>query len=448
MSLAPAVNYPSQGSWWEQASRTLWRSLPASFRQKFARELIARLRPGLSTPAPALLPDRSIPRIVVGLLSSASGLGQSARLAAKALQDQGFSVLGIDLTRNFYEGARIVQHGLCDGRRFHGAAHVIVVINAPYMPYALALLGGEFIRDKHVTGYWAWELPHVPYNWAMGLSAVHDVAVPSRFTAEAVVGLSPELCVRIAPHPVALAYPKRGVAPEDVEHRPFTIVSACSMASGFNRKNPCATIRAFRRAFGNDPSKKLKLLATNVDHFPQAHRAIKAEMEGAGNIEVAWTVLDPVEFARWWSEGDVYMSLHRSEGFGLPLAEALCGGMPVVATGWSGNIDFMDATNSYLLEYSLIDVTTRKGNTRAIWGNGQRQVLSTPQPCSPILRSTGQAPLPKRRASTDYATQTVRKGICRCARGSGSAAQSPGSDTGSSFEGIPRIVEGVAAREW
>ena len=71
--------------------------------------------------------------------------------------------------------------------------------------------------------------------------------------------------------------------------------------------------------------------------------------------------MDPIKFARWWSEGDVYLSLHRSEGFGLPLAEALCGGMPVVATGWSGNIDFMDAANSYPLEYALIDVHDAQG---------------------------------------------------------------------------------------
>src|SRR5262245_6843840 len=101
----------------------------------------------------------------------------------------------------------------------------------------------------------------------------------------------------------------------------FQIVQRLNRAFGLNCQDPSATIRAFRRAFGNDTSKRLKLLATNVDHYPQAHRAIKAAMEGACNIEVAWTVLDPVRFARWWSEGDVYLSLHRSEGFGLPLAE-------------------------------------------------------------------------------------------------------------------------------
>jgi glycosyltransferase involved in cell wall biosynthesis len=88
---------------------------------------------------------------------------------------------------------------------------------------------------------------------------------------------------------------------------------------------------------------------------------IAAELKEALNIEVSWMTLGPARFARWWSEGDVYLSLHRSEGFGLPLAEALCGGMPVVATGWSGNIDFMDRANSYLLEYSLIDVEDPQG---------------------------------------------------------------------------------------
>jgi len=361
MPLASTVDRQFGNSWIEQAGRRLWRALPILARQTIAREFIARLRPRLSRPAPELLPDRSVPRIVVGLLSSASGLGQSARLAAKALQNQGFTVLGIDLTRYFYEGVRIIQHDLSDGRHCDGPAHVIVVINAPYMPYALMLLGKKLVRHKHITGYWAWELPRVPHNWLLGLSAIHDVAVPSRFTADAVQTLSLDLPVRIAPHPVALEHPVQRLAPPQIKFRPFTILSACSIASGFNRKNPCATIRAFRRAFRNDSSKRLKLLTTNVDHFPQAREAIEAETYGACNIEISWTVLEPMAFARWWSEGDVYMSLHRSEGFGLPLAEALCGGMPVVATGWSGNIEFMNAENSYLLEYSLVDVDDAQG---------------------------------------------------------------------------------------
>ena len=121
MGLRSMVDRELGNSWLEQAGRRLWRSLPVFARQSVARELIARLRPRLSRPASELLPDRSIPRIVVGLLSSASGLGQSARLAAKALQAEGFTVLGVDLTRYFYESGRIIQHGLSDGRRCHGA---------------------------------------------------------------------------------------------------------------------------------------------------------------------------------------------------------------------------------------------------------------------------------------------------------------------------------------
>src|SRR5690349_11104154 len=112
MSFARTADGQSSNSWLQHASRQLWRSLPVTLRQKAARELISRLRLRLSAPVTGLLPDRGVKRIVVGLLSSASGLGQSARLTAKALQDQGFKVLGIDLTRYFYEDARIIQHGL------------------------------------------------------------------------------------------------------------------------------------------------------------------------------------------------------------------------------------------------------------------------------------------------------------------------------------------------
>ena len=107
MSLAPAINRQST-PWLGQAVRKLWKNLPVSLRQKAARELISRFTPQLSIAVPEILPDRRIPRVVVGLLSSASGLGQSARLAAKALQHQGFKVHGIDLTRYFYESVLTV----------------------------------------------------------------------------------------------------------------------------------------------------------------------------------------------------------------------------------------------------------------------------------------------------------------------------------------------------
>lgn len=302
--------------------------------------------------------DAALPVVIVGFLSSSSGLGQAARLAAEAYRQQGFAVHGVDLSRCFFERADSVRHGIPDGRGLSGPAHVIVNINAPYMPYALWLLGRRFLQDKHVTGYWAWELPAVPANWRRGYSCVHDIAVPSRFVEQAVRTIDAGKPVRVAPHPVSLAAPPpRNPLPGPYSpQRPFTVASVLNIASGFDRKNPVALIRAFKLAFPGDPACRLRLLVSNTEHYPQARALVAAEAGDARNIEIAWGTLDRASFLAWWGKPDLYASLHRAEGFGLPLAEAMCAGYPVLATGWSGNMEFMDEENAFLVDYRLVDV--------------------------------------------------------------------------------------------
>jgi glycosyltransferase involved in cell wall biosynthesis len=230
------------------------------------------------------------------------------------------------------------------------------------MPYALALLGRRFVSSKHITGYWSWELPRLPESWAKGFDAVHDIVVPSTFNAQAVRAMRPNAAVRVAPHPVALDCPSPPANSGDcLLARTFTIINCLSIGSGFERKNPLALIRAFKRAFGQTKMARLKLLVTNANQHEPARKAIMAEIGNSGNVEVTWTPFDRQAFYRWWECPDVYASLHRAEGFGLPLAEALCTGYPVIATGWSGNMDFMSPLNSYPVDFKLVAVADPQG---------------------------------------------------------------------------------------
>jgi glycosyltransferase involved in cell wall biosynthesis len=318
---------------------------------------MGRLKPRLAEPRRELLRDRSVPRIVTGFLSSPSGLGQSARLAAAALRADGYRVLGHDLGRFFRDVAGNIVHGIPDARGWRGAAHVLLVVGAPYAAFALASLGRELANDKLVTGYWAWELPRVPKAWERGLPVVHDIAVPSLFTANAVSGLGTGLPVRVCPHPVALDHPPLSpfAAGRARPAQPFTVVSTLSIGSGFERKNPIGLIRAFRLAFGDAKDRRLRMLITASEDYAPARTQILRAIGQARNIEITWTPLTRPELIEWWGTPDAYALLHRAESFGLPLAEAMCAGLPVVATGWSGNMDYMTEQTALPVRYRLVD---------------------------------------------------------------------------------------------
>jgi len=349
----------------------VWRHLPVQLRRQAIHGAIGLLQPKLSPVPREAVADRAVARIVVGLLSSATGLGQSARLTAAALRSQGYNVLGIDLSDFFYEPGGMVDPGLPDGRAHRGPGHAIVVINGPLMPYALTLLGRGFLEGKWVTAYWAWELARLPGNWLRGLSCLDEIAVPSRFVAQAVEA-STAKPVAVAPYPVACDPPPpspfaSGTArPEG----PFTVVTVANLGSSFARKNPLALIDAYRLAFGGDRGCRLRMRLTGSEAHPQHRAAISAAIGGSDTIEVEWRSGSRAELYRWWGTPDVYAALHRSEGFGLPIAEAMLAGYPVVATGWSGNMQFMSDETAFPVGYRLVpvdDPEAKYSGTGCVW---------------------------------------------------------------------------------
>lgn len=337
--------------------KSVWRRLPVGFRRGLAHGVVMRFAPGLPIPSAASsAPDAPI--IIVGFLTSASGLGQAARLAYRALERQGRDVLAVDLSRNFFETADVVRFEYRDGTRHRGAARVLVNINAPYLKYTFHLLGRDFLRDKWVTGYWAWELSRAPEAWREGLMRVHDIAVPSRFVADAVKALGDTPPVRVAPHPVAIEmFPAIAARKEAVSQAaPFTVVSSLNAASGFERKNPLAVIAAFRLAFGERMDRRLRMLVSNIEHYPAGRTALDAATAGAENIEITYDALDRDAYWRWYGAPDLYVSLHRAEGFGLPIAESMVAGVPVLATNWSANAEFMTPETASPVNFRLIPV--------------------------------------------------------------------------------------------
>ena len=306
----------------------LWQRLPRTWR----REGLFRAT-SLLAPRPTPLARPATPIIVAGALRTASGLGESARLCHDALKLSGLPVFGIDLTSGLMQPLDNLDFCFVDGGSFCGPGTLLVHVNSPLIPLALWLLGRSVVQNKYVIGYWAWELSEVPHDWHYGIPFVHEIWVPSAFTADAVRKIAGDRPVQVVPHPVALRGLAGGHRLPQLE-RPYTALIIFNMASSFERKNPIAAITAFARAFGDDASARLIVKTSNSEAFPSGIRSIKKAIGEAQNVMLIDRTISAVEMEELYSECDVLMSLHRSEGFGLPIAEAMLRGLPVVATDW------------------------------------------------------------------------------------------------------------------
>lgn len=324
----------------------IWRRLPHGLR----REALFRVA-GMIAPRPALDAPGLGPIFVAGALRTASGLGEAARLSYQALRRSGFDVCGVDLTAALMQREDKPDFAFSDGAGHEGPGVVLLHVNGPVTPLAMLRLGRRFVTGKRIVGWWAWELPRVPDDWRHGLPFVHEVWTLSDFTADALAQLDgrrpPTLPPPCAMDVVAAPHPLR--APDD----PFRALTIFNVASSFARKNPFAAIRAFRAAFGDDPSVRLTLKLANPTAAAEFSGLLAREIAGLGNVEVIDKTLSSADLAQLYDRSDVLVSLHRAEGFGLTLAEAMARGLPAVATDWSGSTDFLSETTGIPIPYRL-----------------------------------------------------------------------------------------------
>ena len=215
--------------------------------------------------------------------------------------------------------------------------------------------------DNYVIGFWFWELPVVSKAFVDQIDRVDEIWVGSQFTREAFLGHTAKPvhvipCV-VTPQTSTPMTRKDLGLPED----PCIFVFHFDAHSTFARKNPWAVISAFSRAFSaaeRSGSVRLVLKTINLSRCPPvAADRLMHEMRQVNGILLDLE-LSRDEMASLIACSDVYVSLHRSEGFGLGIAEAMLAGRPTIATAYSGNLDFMTHQNSCLVGYRLVPVTS------------------------------------------------------------------------------------------
>ncbi len=235
----------------------------------------------------------------------------------------------------------------------------VFYLNANEMDDAFAHLGAEFFSGCYNIGYWAWELSQFPDAWSSAFRYVDEIWVHSRFIQQAITHKAPcpVLCMPVAVEPFSSA--KFSRAYFELPENNFLILFFFDFRSFIHRKNPEAALQAFALAFQQNPNAPVRLIikVNGVDARPDDYQAFRnSEAVRDPRVMLIDRVMEDWEIMELVRLCDCFLSLHRSEGFGRGLAEAMYFSKPVVATGYSGNVDFMNEANSCLVDYTLIAV--------------------------------------------------------------------------------------------
>jgi glycosyltransferase involved in cell wall biosynthesis len=268
------------------------------------------------------------------------GLALTGRLAARAFESLGIKTHLVDAADPNLEAKN------------YSTSACILYDNPPVDPYVQRV--GDI--DGPIYGVWHWELPEAPSEWLNVPKYLTEVWCSSPFTKS--IFEATEKPTRVVLHPMR-AEDYRDVAKVPHSSDAFHAITVFDARSSYQRKNPFSAVQAFGLAFGDDVTAKLTVKMQHSEYDVTYFEELKREASKYSNIRILDQVLSYAEVMSLIRSSDVLISLHRSEGFGHTLAEAMMLGTPVVATRYSGNLAFMDDTNSLLVPYTLVPVRDR-----------------------------------------------------------------------------------------
>lgn len=217
--------------------------------------------------------------------------------------------------------------------------------------FALEMLFEQDILDyRYNIGTFLWELDHIPSSWIPYLDLFDEFWVPSKFIKDCLREVTTKP-IYVIPYGMERINVKELPRAFDFRDK-FTFLSMFDSKSNIERKNPIAVIKSFKNAFEHYPYVRLVVKTNNLTKEDNA--ILTNEIKGYKNIELLQGNLSREELFSLIKASKCLVSLHRAEGFGLPLAEAMSLNVPVIATDYSSTRDFVNSKSAYVVKYSLV----------------------------------------------------------------------------------------------
>ncbi len=284
---------------------------------------------------------------IAGYFRAELGIGEAARLLTTTIEASGtpHSTLAYDATLS-RKAHPFVEQG--DRRAPHDIN--ILCVNADQTPRFAKEAGPRFFEGRYTAGYWFWELDRFPAAMHQAFDYVDEVWTATRFVASGIRAIG-----RRPVYTIPLPVPVPRCSPEVTRNslrlpKGFLFLFVFDFFSVLERKNPFGLIQAFDRAFRPGEGPVLVIKTINGDSRLNELEKVRRAAAARQDILVIDEYYSAEEKNSLLGLCDCYVSLHRSEGLGLTMAEAMGLEKPVIATGYSGNLDFMTPENSYLVE--------------------------------------------------------------------------------------------------
>ncbi len=343
----------------KKGSRAIKNMVPGSVRiyikEKLLEEDVKRFADEREQPA---LEKFDIGINLIGSIRAKNGLGQSCRLVAEQLKNSRlkFSVYNVNFDGNLQENDQGYDSYISDT-----------------LPYGINLfhinpceLGNVFLKmpeawnEHYNIAFWLWELEEFPDEWVKYCLLFDEIWTPSEFAGRGIREKT-NITVKTMPYMVMVTADENcGRKSFDLPDDKFLYLVMYDSNSTTGRKNPQGVIEAYKKAFPVEKEDHgLVVKVNNAKEKDLYH--LRRSLYGYQNVYFITEVLEKRKVNSLIRCVDVVISLHRSEGLGLVLAEAMGLGTPVIATNWSSNTEFMDAESCCMVKYDLVANKQREG---------------------------------------------------------------------------------------
>lgn len=347
--------------------RPIWHFFPESFRYGFSKffwEIYKIIYLSIYPKPNNIIFNRNAKYYIFGFFSSNLSHKSASDLLILELESKGLEYCKVDISDIHFRKKSKINFDEIDFPRY--GDNIVFLINPDILPFILKKIPRTFLENKYLIGYWVYELNILPFIWKAALSKVNEIWVPSSFVKDT-FSIYTKNKFKVIPHAVGLQkYEKLNFSKEKVreeyeisgEH--FVALTSFSFSSSMERKNIIGTIDAFEKAFSKEDKALLIIRYINESNFINSHNKLleKVSMSSANIKLIRGGEFDAgvSELYKLYIASDVLLSLHRSEGFGLQIFEAMKHGLPVICTNYSGPVDFINDRIAMLVPYQIVQV--------------------------------------------------------------------------------------------